>query len=123
MPQLTLRGGWPESLRHFLLHQTTVTPIQTTISVDAFTQEGFCAINTTFKEKIYIRWCCIDRLSWHLLSEWPTTNFPRCVSEPASPLLFSPRLDACRDFPSCLNVAGINTSPITNVATKNPVSD
>src|SRR5258708_3089776 len=28
-----------------------------------------CVINTTFREKIYIRWCCIDRLSWHLLSE------------------------------------------------------
>ncbi len=26
-------------------------------------------INTTFREKIYIRWCCVDRLSWHLLSE------------------------------------------------------
>jgi len=24
-------------------------------------------INTTFKKKIYIRWCCIDRLSWHHL--------------------------------------------------------
>src|ERR1022692_968714 len=22
-------------------------------------------INTTFREKIYSRWCCIDRLSWH----------------------------------------------------------
>src|ERR1700682_1577851 len=22
-------------------------------------------INTTLEEKIYIRWCCIDRLSWH----------------------------------------------------------
>jgi len=43
VPQLTLRGGWPESLRYFLLHQTMVTPIQTMISVDAFTQEGFCA--------------------------------------------------------------------------------
>src|SRR6266702_4514683 len=26
-------------------------------------------INTTFGEKIYIRWCCIDRLSSHELSE------------------------------------------------------
>src|ERR1700688_4443776 len=26
-------------------------------------------INTTFSEKIYSRWCCIDRLSWHVLSE------------------------------------------------------
>lgn len=23
-----------------------------------------CAINTTFSERIYIRKCCIDRLSW-----------------------------------------------------------
>src|ERR1700693_3589989 len=23
-----------------------------------------CVINTTFREKIYIRWCCIDPLSW-----------------------------------------------------------
>jgi hypothetical protein len=35
----------------------------------------------------------------------------------------SSRLDACQGFPSFLNVAGINTSPRTNVATKNPVSD
>src|ERR1700681_3113690 len=28
-----------------------------------------CVINTTFREKIYSRWCCIDRLSWHGLSE------------------------------------------------------
>src|SRR6202163_4883371 len=27
-----------------------------------------CVINTTFREKIYSRWCCIDRLSWHALS-------------------------------------------------------
>src|SRR5882762_1242803 len=26
-------------------------------------------INTTFREKIYTRWCCIDRLSWQGLSE------------------------------------------------------
>src|SRR6202035_1598421 len=26
-------------------------------------------INTTFREKIYIRWCCIDRLSRHFLLE------------------------------------------------------
>src|ERR1700676_1073072 len=42
------------------------------ISVRWFT-ESFtrlrCAINTTFREKIYTRWCCIDRLSWHLFSE------------------------------------------------------
>src|SRR5258708_38279678 len=25
-------------------------------------------INTTFREKIYTRWCCIDRLSWQGLS-------------------------------------------------------
>jgi hypothetical protein len=25
-------------------------------------------INTTFREKIYTRWCCIDRLSRHDLS-------------------------------------------------------
>jgi len=29
----------------------------------------------------------------------------------------------CQGFPSFLNVAGINASPITNVATKNPVSN
>src|ERR1700681_3266758 len=28
-----------------------------------------CVINTTFSEKIYSRWCCIDRLSWQALSE------------------------------------------------------
>src|ERR1019366_7322216 len=28
-----------------------------------------CVINTTFSEKIYIRWCCIDRLSWQAFSE------------------------------------------------------
>ena len=27
-----------------------------------------CVINTTFSEKIYIRWCCIDRLSRHRFS-------------------------------------------------------
>src|ERR1700684_4294816 len=38
-------------------------------------------INTTFREKIYIRWCCIDRLSRHrfsglgLLSSPLGTNF------------------------------------------------
>src|SRR5258705_13556354 len=26
-------------------------------------------INTTFREKIYTRWCCIDRLSWQGFSE------------------------------------------------------
>jgi hypothetical protein len=26
-------------------------------------------INTTFREKTYSRWCCIDRLSWQGLSE------------------------------------------------------
>jgi len=39
------------------------------------------------------------------------------------PYFFSPGLDAGQDFPSLLNFAGINASPITNVATKNPVSD
>jgi hypothetical protein len=28
-----------------------------------------CVINTTFSEKIYSRWCCIDRLSWQGLTE------------------------------------------------------
>jgi hypothetical protein len=27
-----------------------------------------CVMNTTFGEKIYSRWCCIDRLSRHRLS-------------------------------------------------------
>ena len=26
-------------------------------------------INTTFSEKIYIRWCCVDRLSWQRLPD------------------------------------------------------
>src|ERR1035438_1719589 len=26
-------------------------------------------INTTLREKIYTRWCCIDRLSWHRISK------------------------------------------------------
>ena len=31
-----------------------------------------CAINTTFRAKIYSRWCCIDRLSWHRFPRtWP----------------------------------------------------
>src|SRR5258706_10382866 len=36
-------------------------------------------INTTFREKIYTRWCCIDRLSWHRFSECgpPAENAPR----------------------------------------------
>src|ERR1700730_17729441 len=33
-------------------------------------------INTTFREKIYTRWCCIDRLSWLVLSG---PNPPRAV--------------------------------------------
>src|ERR1700730_1466221 len=28
-----------------------------------------CVINTTFREKIYSRWCCNDPLSWHCFSE------------------------------------------------------
>src|SRR6202162_858529 len=28
-----------------------------------------CVIHTTFREKIYIRWCCIDPLSWHCFSD------------------------------------------------------
>src|SRR5579872_130803 len=24
-----------------------------------------CIANTTFQEKIYTRWCCIDQLNWH----------------------------------------------------------
>src|ERR1700704_5888046 len=28
-----------------------------------------CVMNTTFREKFYSRWCCIDRLSRHRLSE------------------------------------------------------
>src|ERR1700682_5025464 len=35
--------------------------------VESFTRRC-CVINTTFSEKIYIRWCCIDRLSWQDLS-------------------------------------------------------
>jgi hypothetical protein len=27
-----------------------------------------CVMNTTFREKIYIRWCCIDRLNSQDLS-------------------------------------------------------
>src|SRR5882762_7662780 len=27
-----------------------------------------CVINTTFRKKIYNRWCCIDRLSWQIKS-------------------------------------------------------
>ena len=41
-----------------------------------------CAINTTFREEIYSRWYCIDRLSWHAFSECgpipeEPTNSPR----------------------------------------------
>jgi hypothetical protein len=31
-----------------------------------------CVIKTTFSEKIYSRWCCIDRLNWHGFSECGT---------------------------------------------------
>src|ERR1700719_5372549 len=37
-------------------------------------------INTTFREKIYIRWCCSDRLSRQVLSECGTP--PREVPRP-----------------------------------------
>ena len=34
-----------------------------------------CAINTTFREKIYIRWCCIDRLRPpHKPDKWRSAN-------------------------------------------------
>src|SRR5271169_2932144 len=42
-----------------------------------------CVINTTFREKIYSRWCCIDRLSWHLLSE---CGFPAHVADSHIPI-------------------------------------
>src|ERR1019366_8961889 len=33
-------------------------------------------INTTFRKKIYIRWCCIDPLSWHRFSGLGRQNVP-----------------------------------------------
>jgi hypothetical protein len=41
--------------------------------VESFTRRC-CVINTTFSEKIYIRWCCFDRLSWHRFSRLGTLN-------------------------------------------------
>src|SRR5216684_2884404 len=35
-----------------------------------------CVINTTFREKIYSRWCCNDRLSWQDLSESGPRTLP-----------------------------------------------
>src|ERR1700682_19342 len=45
--------------------------------VESFTRRC-CVINTTFSEKIYIRWCCIDRLSWQGFSE--TSPLPPSVA-------------------------------------------
>src|ERR1700732_2777937 len=48
-----------------------------------------CIINTTFRENIPIRWCCIDRLSWHDLSgtTWKVVRRHKssCKSRAASP--------------------------------------
>src|SRR2546430_17243881 len=33
-----------------------------------------CVMNTTFREKIYSRWCCIDRLSRH---RFTVTDVPK----------------------------------------------
>src|SRR3984893_6524825 len=72
------------------------------ISVRWFT-ESFtrlrCAINTTFREKIYSRWCCIDRLSWHLLSECGPAEclgFSRSFLDPGARKGFA--ATAARDF-------------------------
>src|SRR5450756_876729 len=35
-----------------------------------------CVINTTFSEKIYIRWCCIDRLSWQWFMRYVKLAIP-----------------------------------------------
>jgi hypothetical protein len=43
------------------------------------------AINTTFEEKIYTRWCCIDRLSWQRLPG--TGNSFACASAMARLIL------------------------------------
>src|SRR5882672_10750701 len=45
-----------------------------------------CVINTTFRKKIYNRWCCIDRLSWHLL---PETGFSTDSHIPITPFIRS----------------------------------
>src|SRR5579864_7124288 len=34
-----------------------------------------CIVNTTLRKKIYIRWCCIDRLSRHDLSRVEAQSF------------------------------------------------
>jgi hypothetical protein len=39
-----------------------------------------CVINTTFREKIYIRWCCIDRLSSQALSECGPQGSTSCLT-------------------------------------------
>src|SRR6266446_5113746 len=38
-----------------------------------------CVMNTTFREKIYSRWCCIDRLSRQGLSECGPIRFRRKI--------------------------------------------
>src|SRR5882762_5200118 len=45
-----------------------------------------CVMNTTFREKIYSRWCCIDRLSRHAYRnvacepDWPNSHNPRVAA-------------------------------------------
>src|SRR5450759_5332510 len=41
-----------------------------------------CVINTTFREKIYIRWCCIDRLSWQDFSGGGAPSYSYKVDTP-----------------------------------------
>src|SRR5258706_4021316 len=61
---MALAEGAP-NLRQRLSHLPTA-PHVIPLHAESFTRLC-CAINTTFNEKIYSRWCCIDRLSWRRL--------------------------------------------------------
>ena len=50
-----------------------------------------CVINTTFREKIYSRWCCIDRLSWQ-----DFTGLGASCHE-----VWGPRITVSRETDSC----------------------
>src|SRR4030081_3324140 len=56
-----------------------------------------CVMNTTFRKKIYSRWCCIDRLSRHCFSgvieSWRRGVLANCRSPTAAPI--QPRIVHC----------------------------
>jgi hypothetical protein len=52
---------------HGLRGSVHVTLEERTCAAESLTRLPW-VINTTFREMIYSRWCCIDRLSWQVLS-------------------------------------------------------